>query len=411
MVRTYTPEERAERRRRSSQKREIKPLIDDEEDDDEESEASWIADLRAQGVDVAEFLSEALPEVIGIPAEVNIQEDKERINLDVSDDRRGNNIINNNRTPSSRSLGSKGSSSRSLRGSLTKQLSRTQRLSIISKFSDQPGVDESAKKRFSDLLDKSYNYDGKDIVKKALANLSEQQWQREVERDAKNYDPSSTTEEKRQQNREWALKMCLKRTTAAGYHKSAPKDILTEEHDTNKMISTKIDPPKTTPLPPITDDDFKDIPVQPLNPKELGIFPPSYPHKLIDIVPTKNRNTRIVDGLCIHGSYEERLDSIDSDTMVVACTNLTCGSYLYCSRGASLVRCDNCRTVCPGIPETVRGPPSKLDEEQEMDKSERSDSSDSSADCLKAEEARRQFSQATGDDTANYLTKSGRPCF
>jgi len=325
MVKTYTPEERAERRRRSSVKREIKPLIDDEED--EESEASWIADLRAQGVDVAEFLSEALPEVISIPAEV-ITQDEESINLDTNDNRRGN--TNNTRPPSSRSLGSKDSS---LRGSLTKQLSRTQRLSIISKFSDQPGVDESAKKRFSDLLDKSYNYDGEDIVKKALANLSEQQWQREIEKDAKNYDPSSTTEEKRQQNREWALKMCLKRTTAAGYHKSIPNDIPKEEHNTNKMISTKIDPPKITPLQPITEDDFKDIPVQPLNPKELGIFPPSYPHKLIDIVPTKNRNTRIVDGLCIHGSYEERLDSIDSETMVVACTNKKCGSYLYCSRG------------------------------------------------------------------------------
>ena len=400
MVRTYTPEERAERRRRSSVKRESKPLIDDEED--EESEASWIADLRAQGVDVAEFLSEALPEVVDIPTEV-IMRDEESINT--SDDRRGN--TNNNRTPSSRSLGSTMSSS-SLKGSLTKQLSRTQRLSIISKFSDQPEVDDFAKQRFSDLLDKSYNYNGKDIAKKALANLSEQQWQREIERDAKNYDSSSTTEEKRQQNREWALKMCLKRTTAAGYHKSESEDTPKEEHN---KISTKIDPPKAIPLPPITEDDFKDIPVQPLNPKELGIFPPSYPHKLIDIVPTKNRNTRIDDGLCIHGSYEERLDSIDSETMVVACTNLTCGSYLYCSRGASLVRCDNCRTVSPAIPESVRGPPSKSAEEEDMDKSEKSDSSDTSADVLKAEEASRQFSQAAGDDTANFLTKSGRPCF
>ena len=369
-------------------KREIKPLDDEE---DEESEASWIADLRAQGVDVAEFLSEALPEVIDIPAEVITQDDE------------------SNRPPSSRSLGSKCSSSSSLRSSLTKQLSRTQRLSIISKFSDQPNVDEVAKKRFSDLLDKSYNYDGKDIVKKALANLSEQQWQREIERDAKNYDPSSTTEEKRQQNREWALKMCLKRTTAAGYHKSESEDLPKEEHNTNKMISTKIDPPTTKPLPPITEDDFKDLPVQSLNQKELGIFPPSYPHKLMDIIPTKHRSTRIVDGLCIHGSYEERLDSIDSETMVVACTNHKCGSYLYCSRGASLVRCDNCRRVCPAIPETVRG---QAVEERDMDKSERSDSSDSSADFLKAEEASRQFSQATGgDDTANFLTNSGRPCF
>ena len=124
--------------------------------------------------------------------------------------------------------------------------------------------------------------------------------------------------------------------------------------------------------------------------------------------PTKHRNTRIVDGLCIHGSYEERLDSIDSETMVVACTNKKCGSYLYCSRGASLVRRDNCRIVCPAIPETVRG---QAVEEQDIDKSEKSDSSDTSADFLKAEEASRQFSQAAVDDTANFLTKSGRPCF
>jgi len=80
-------------------------------------------------------------------------------------------------------------------------------------------------------------------------------------------------------------------------------------------------------------------------------------------------------------------------------------------KGSSLVRCDNCRTVSPAIPETVRGSPAEADEELDMDKSEKSDSSDTSADFLKAEEASRQFSQAAGDDTANFLTKSGRPCF
>ena len=52
-IKTYTPEERAERRRRSSvaKSREevLQYLVGDTDD---ASEASWMEDLRAQGIDV-----------------------------------------------------------------------------------------------------------------------------------------------------------------------------------------------------------------------------------------------------------------------------------------------------------------------------------------------------------------------
>ena len=61
-IKTYTPEERAERRRRSSvvKSREevLQYLVGDTDD---ASEASWMEDLRAQGIDVDEFLEVEAP--------------------------------------------------------------------------------------------------------------------------------------------------------------------------------------------------------------------------------------------------------------------------------------------------------------------------------------------------------------
>jgi hypothetical protein len=393
MVRTYTPEERAERRRKSSERRansnsnaqafvDLQSTLD--VGDDESAEASWIADLRAQGVDVDEFLTAALPEVMGITISTNTNDAQEEdVNdelsidgIDVSErsDRSGNegrhSSSSNNKAPS-RNLESRRASTRSIvsivsTGSL--QLSRKQRLSIISRFSNQPDVDEKAKKIFSDAMDKmdkSYNYDetsGKDIVKRALEKMTPQQWQREVERDAINYDPSSTNDEKIQQNREWALKMARKRCcAAAGYNKPQDDNTEVEGDVLNNSSSpqpkpTKIDPPEITPLPPLSEEDFNNIPLQALNPRELGIFPPTLPHQLIDIVPKLKPNTGIGDGIVIHGTFEERLESIDSDTMVVTCRNQKCNAFLYTPRNVGLVRCDNCWKVSPACPETIKPP-------------------------------------------------------
>ena len=404
MVRTYTPEERAERRRKSSVRRansnsnaqafvDLQSTLTLDAGDDESAEASWIADLRAQGVDVDEFLTAALPEVMGITISTNTNDAQEEdvndeLSIDGIDvcersDRSGNegrhssssnkrpSASSSNKAPTSRNLEPRRASTRSIvsivsTGSL--QLSRSQRLSIISRFSNQPDVDEKAKKIFSDALDKmdtSYNYDetsGKDIVKKALENMTPQQWQREVERDAINYDPSSTNDEKIQQNREWALKMARKRCAAAGYNKpqddntEVEGDVVNNSSSPQPMEPTKIDPPEITPLPPLSEEDFNSIPLQALNPRELGIFPPTLPHQLIDIVPKLKPNTGIGDGIVIHGTYEERLESIDSDTMIVMCRNQKCNAFLYTPRNVGLVRCDNCWKVSPACPETVKPP-------------------------------------------------------
>lgn len=392
--RTYTPEERAERRRRSSSySREVKQLIDDVDEGDNDSDtASWVKDLREQGVDVDEFLSTAFPSMIDIPGDFNAAADDDDQSLDKSDNspnnERGSGITRESgrsslltKGSSGRSGLSKGTSGRrsglSKGTSLRSQLTKAQRSSIISRISDHPDVDEDLKKRVSESVDRSYNYDettaGKNMVKKSLEKMSDQDWQRWVTRDSKNYDPSSTNEEKIQSNREWALKMARKRIAAAGYKKPVVDTTPNKEEDTRMIKNTKIDPPETTPLPPITEDDFKDIQVHSFNPRELGIFPPSLPHQLIDIVPKAKRGTGIADGIVIHGTYEERLESIDSETMVVACVNPECPSFLYCSRGASLVRCDSCRTVSPACPETVR--PGQCEQEWSASQSQSSLSS------------------------------------
>ena len=378
MVRTYTPEERAERRRRSSSySRDVKQLIDDVDEGDNDSDtASWVKDLREQGVDVDEFLSTAFPSMIDIPGDFNVAADgNDDQSLDQSDrspnnNKRGSGGISRvesgkslTKGASGRSVLSKGTSGRRRSGlskgtSLRSQLTKAQRSSIISRISDHPDVDEDLKKRVSESIDRSYNYDetttGKNMVKKSFEKMSDEDWQRWVTRDSKNYDPSSTNEEKIQSNREWALNMARKRIAAAGYKQTVIDTTPNKEEDTRMIKNTKIDPPETAPLPPITEDDFKDIQVHTFNPRELGIFPPSLPHQLIDIVPKAKRRTGIADGIVIHGTYEERLESIDSETMVVACVNPECTSFLYCSRGASLVRCDSCRTVSPACPEPVR---------------------------------------------------------
>eukprot|EP00571_Detonula_confervacea_P001559 CAMPEP_0172329476 /NCGR_PEP_ID=MMETSP1058-20130122/60902_1 /TAXON_ID=83371 /ORGANISM="Detonula confervacea, Strain CCMP 353" /LENGTH=354 /DNA_ID=CAMNT_0013046653 /DNA_START=182 /DNA_END=1246 /DNA_ORIENTATION=- len=312
---TYTPEERDVRRRRSSGRRIIRPLI-------EEDEASWITDLRAQGVDVDDFLKAAFT-----PPEV----------IDVSDEQ-SNNLSDN--------------SSERIQGRLPRRLSQGERLSIISRFSDHPDVNDEAKERFSQLLEIPYDIDKNtsDLVTKSLEEMSQERWHREVEEDSKNYDPSSTTEEKIQQNKEYALNMALQRAAEAGL-KPAPESSSTSSA---KSIYPKLDPPETQPLPPIDEDDFN-ISEPPLNPQELGFFPPSLPHQLIDLVPKATRaRGRIVDGIVIHGTYEKAWESCDSNAMVVSCINAKCASFLHCSRGASLVRCESCNTVSPACPESSR---------------------------------------------------------
>ena len=92
MPNRYTPEERAERRRRSSERRfTTRPLLDPDDvslsDDGESDEASWIKDLRSQGVDVDDFLKAAFP-----PDTIDVASGEEEIGRVESSDRRFSNL-------------------------------------------------------------------------------------------------------------------------------------------------------------------------------------------------------------------------------------------------------------------------------------------------------------------------------
>mmetsp|Transcript_9760 Transcript_9760/g.17689 ORF Transcript_9760/g.17689 Transcript_9760/m.17689 type:complete len:322 (+) Transcript_9760:155-1120(+) len=305
MVRTYTPQERDARRRQSVAMRNIQPVTQDDGggDDDEES---WIADLRAQGVNVSDFLKvTAPPEIIDIPDEVPV-------------------------------------------GRLMS------RLSILSLNSDRADVSVNGRnKRFTQFLDKAYVFDETvgDMVIKSFEDMSKKRWQREVEEDSKTFDPNSTTEEKIQQNKEWALKMARRRAAKAGHNDPAPKPSEDRSDSSNQNIYPKVQPPSTIPLPKIDEKDFE-LSEPTLNRAELGITPPPLPHQLADLVPKGRRSKMegIVDGLVFEGTYEEVLESCDPETMVVTCINPDCNSYLHCSRESSLVRCGRCKSVSPACP-------------------------------------------------------------
>ena len=226
-----------------------------------------------------------------------------------------------------------------------------QRRTLIQTFNDQSHVDERAKEKFCLTLDKSYKYDGDDMFKKALQNLTDDEWKEAVEEDSKNYDPSHTTEEKIRQNRDGAIELAMKRVKEAGYNISED-NTTPEEAGGEESNYPKLDPPPIEPLPPIGEEDFKNVQQPALNPKELGISPPPLPHKLIDLVPKAMKaDDGIGDGVLVEGTFEEGWAECDSKTMIVSCTNNDqCAALLYCSRQASLIRCEKCGTVSPACP-------------------------------------------------------------
>jgi len=337
MVTQYSPAERAARRRRSSQSQRSslssrldllsRPAVDTVEDD-----ASWIADLRAQGVDVDEFLKAAQPPDV--------------VNFDPGVSEPGVGKLQRRRSSlSEKSFDVSG---------LVRPRPKPRRLT-------QGEQEEKSKLRFSQFLDQSYVFDESvgDMVMNSFEDVSRKTWLKEVEEDSKNFNPDATCKEKLEQSKAWALKKALERVTEAGY---------TPAHDSPQGSSednptyTKVRPPPIEPLPQLSEEDF-DITEPPLNPRELGIFPPSLPHQLVDLVPKVSRSVEgIVDGFVVHGTHEELWETCDSETMIASCIKDDCASYLRCSRGSSLVRCEDCGTVSPACP--VRGAErvSKLDD-------------------------------------------------
>lgn len=288
MSTTYTPEERADRRRRSSE------ITNDE---------SWMADLRAQGVDVEEFLT--VPEGID------------------GSDRSGSAI-------------SKAA------------------CSVMS----MPQHKEIVERRFSQFMENAYILDEAtgDMVLNSLEDENEKRWQKLVEDDSKNYKHESSTRKETEKNREWAKNMALKRAAEAGYKipqssSNAQKDRIVSQ----LTIHTRVKSPPKVSLPVLGEGDFDSVEMPPSTPQDLALPPPPLPHKLPDLVSMIS--TRCVDGIgegiAVDGGFEDALETLDSESVIVSCIRYDCGVYLRCSRGSSLVRCQRCNTVSPATPASI----------------------------------------------------------
>lgn len=220
---------------------------------------------------------------------------------------------------------------------------------------------ETTTKRFSNE-DETYSIDPNTglAVMHSIEAMQRKRWDREKEDDSLKFDPDGTSEEQRQQNYEWAIKMC---TEQVGQQQQHVVVVVVEQQDKSCSAAeedpetyTKCDPPPTQPLPPLDQLNLDQNPTT--NPRELGFLPPSLPHSFLDIVPklSRDRVGGISDGELVYGTYEEGIESCDPNTRIVYCVNAredNCGCLLRCPRSASLVRCPKCNTVSPAGPELL----------------------------------------------------------
>lgn len=241
------------------------------------------------------------------------------------------------------------------------------------------------------------------MIPVTFEEISQKRWEKEVEEDSKNYDPSKTTEEKTLENKEWAVRMALKRAAEAGYEPAPEK---TPNADPpNNPIFPKVSPPPVRPLPKIDERDL-DIPVPPMDPRKLGIFPPPLPYRPIDLVPKAAESSRgVSDGMVLYDSDED--EPCDSDTMVVSCINDQCAAILDCSRGAALVRCEDCNTVSPACPVGIRGGAMNEDDTTEKTRDTGSSAMDSSA-TLRAVHSYHMNSGPGPEDAVVYGSEQDR---
>jgi hypothetical protein len=229
--------------------------------------------------------------------------------------------------------------------------------SLMMRVSSLVTTPEESKKRFSNE-DESYNIDpvtGLPVMN-SIEDMQRRRWEKEKEDDSLKFDPDGTSEEQRQRNYEWAIKMCkeevgeLQQQVVEQQDESCPAAV--EDTETYP----KCDPPPTQPLPPLDQLNLDQNPTT--NPRELGFLPPSLPHSFLDIVPrwSRERVGGISDGELVYGTYEEGIESCDPHTRIVYCVNArenNCGCLLRCDRSASLVRCPKCNTVSPAGPELL----------------------------------------------------------
>ena len=219
-------------------------------------------------------------------------------------------------------------------------------------------------KRFSNA-DESYKIDPTTglRVMNSIEEMQQRRWDKEMEDDSLKFDPDGTSEEKRQQNYEWAINMCKEHVLQHQQKQKQQQEQPAVEPQDESFDSTedettysKVDLPPTQPLPPLDQLNLDQNPTT--NPRDLGFLPPSLPHSFLDIVPkwSRDRVGGISNGELVYGTYEEGIESCDPNTRIVYCVNSrenNCGRLLRCNKSASLVRCPRCNTVSPAGPELL----------------------------------------------------------
>lgn len=367
MVRTYTPEERAERRRRSSsilinaiagspdvRQRRRSSITRVESAKSTNSEASWMQDLRAQGVDIADFLGDAsgLDE-----SEISTLEEYD----EEGDQNEGNSKNELGELEESKEAdGNDDHLPENNRDSFARQTFRGKKITLMRRLSNLSNDTETAKMRFSSFLDQAYIIDEKtgEAVVASVEEMLQRRRENELREDSKNFNPTGRPMEELERNKEWAISMALRRAKDVGLtpKKSGPSPIEETEKSSlsiEEEVYQKVVPPPLEPVPTL---DQLNLDTSAGDRDSVDVEPPKLPYDLTKFITKRDRTDYeggISDGMLLYGSYEQGWATCDSSSMVVSCINSTCGSYLRCSRDSSLVRCPKCNTVSPVGPDLI----------------------------------------------------------
>ncbi|KAL7475468.1 hypothetical protein ACHAW6_001381 [Cyclotella cf. meneghiniana] len=311
-IKTYTPEERDKRRRRTSVVHD-RPAVN--KNDDHDFNGSWFEDLCAEGIDIDEFLKDVIPS-----------------SADNSDD--------SFRDPSK---------------IVFQGMSLEQQVQLVRRISLSSTSSESLKQRISSFFGQSYDFDpltGEAILQ-SPEDTEERKWQRDMKEDSRYFDPKATSSERREQNKQWAIEMALRRISEAGFKPEGEEEEIVKSDPSDDFIETNLPPPPPIqPIPPIEEFNLDSTAKGSLGPRNIGVFPPSLPHNIREVIPKLSRFdlVGISDGVIVNGTLAEGWRTCDSTTMIVACINNgpeKCASNLRCPRSASLVRCPRCNMICP----------------------------------------------------------------
>jgi hypothetical protein len=315
-LKTYTPEERAQRRRRTSAINERSPSTNTTEDFDE----SWFHDLRHQGVDIEEFLKDVIE-----PSFNNYDDDTASTSSEVTS------VVRR-----------------------MSRLSKHQQEEFMRKVT-MSTKDESVRERFSSFFGQTYEYDnvtGEPVLLTA-EDIEKRKWEKEKKEDSRYFEPNGTSAKDREQKRQWAIDMARKHVAEAGF------EVDVEDQENAVIDCSSLDaetdmppPPQMEPLPPVEELDLGPEPEISLGPRNIGILPPPLPHKLADLIPKLSRLDviGITNGIVVDGTLDEGWAACDSTTMIISFHSdgtETCDTYLRCHRSASLVRCPRCNAVSP----------------------------------------------------------------